>query len=294
MQEIRSKRESEIWVQKLSERVAIVKEMRITFLNSRPIDEPQPSLADICSMQTFQTSLSMPSAHVLTDDILNQLRLSIPGLAESWRQYASKKLVGMLPLLSPSHLPLTLQRRLALATSFFKCSKGCLDPIGYPKILVHRCTTSTLDPLPILDGPSSDYHQSLSKILRQQPWNINGDRISFNPEAAAAAHIVVEAAGFDPGLVTARDMNKMDLWFVCSFCSNGGGELEGLFVMSWDAAVSLAPRAVDESHEFVFRCLIVSTNTRDQCKSPTGRHSNLAVKSPEVAQTLSTWFHSSL
>lgn len=239
MQDIRTQLGSKTWLKTLTERVASVKDMRNVFVSDRPNDEPQPCLADLCSMETFQSSLSLPSDQVWTEEIFDQLRFSMPGLVESWKRYTSNILASMLPLLpmDDSSPLLSPQCRLALATSFFRCTEKCRNPIGYPRILVHHCTTSTTE-APHRKPPSSEFHKNLLKVLEQQPWNINNDRIYFHPEASAAASVVLEAAGFDPHSTTARDMNKADFWFVCSFCSNGGGELDGLLVMSWDAAVS--------------------------------------------------------
>jgi hypothetical protein len=234
MESVRAKLNANTSLNELASRISIIREIRLEFVRGRPIDEPQPCLADLCCMEGFRTSLCIPSGQLLTAETVEALRISVPRLLESWRQYTSNKLVDTLP---PSqNLMLNPQYRLALATSFFKCYK-CKDPISYPRILVHRCITSVSDNIPQLVDPAVDFLGSLASILRQQPWSLENDAITFYQQAAHAAHIVVEATGLDPYTTTYRVMDKRDSWFLCSLCSTGEGELEGLLVMSWDSAV---------------------------------------------------------
>jgi hypothetical protein len=219
---------------RLSERVGRIRELRDKFVNTRPIDEPQPCLADFCCMPNIQPSLVMLPEPSFTEQSINVLPHLLPELADSWRQYASNKLVQMMPPIE-NLSSLDSRCRLELATTFFTCMRKCQDPIGYPRVLVHRCTTTVLE-ISELDDLNADFYYALTTTLNQQPWNLQGDLIKFNHQASTAAHVIVQAVGLDPSDTTSRTMNELDFWLICSLCST----CEGQLAMSWDAAVRVS------------------------------------------------------
>lgn len=232
MEGVRMKRLTRLWLAELSDRLAVIGDFYELYLSHCPIEQPQPSLADICTSDYVHQILTPPGSPTDISRALTGLHGELPGITETWRMTVSRRLLQLMPPCNAMiYNPLY---RLELATTFFTCALGCPEPLGFPRVLVHKCTNCVVQ-MPTFEIVNADWTQALSATLGEEPWNLRGDRIMFSPRASLAAHRIVEIVGLDPYCTTAKRMDELDVWFGCPFCSTD--ELKCL--MSWNAAVSL-------------------------------------------------------
>ena len=247
MESVRMKRLTRLWLAELSDRLAVIGDLYELYLSHCPIEQPQPTLVDICTSDYIHQILAFPDNPMDTSPVLADLYNELPGITETWRVTASRQLLQLMPPCNGMiYNPLY---RLELATTFFTCVLGCPEPLGFPRVLGHKCANCVLH-LPTFELVSADRTRALSATLGEEPWNLRGDRIAFNPRASLAAHKIVEIVGLDPYCTTAKRMDELDVWFGCPLCSTD--ELK--CIMSWDAAVSL-PFYLRDSHSVVFELL---------------------------------------
>ena len=231
MEGVRMKRLTRLWLAELSDRLAAIGDLYELYLSHCPIEQPQPNLADICTSDYVHQILALPGNATDISRALSDLHGELPGITETWRVTVSRRLLQVMPPCNGTiYNPLY---RLELATTFFTCALGCPEPLGFPRVLVHKCTNCVIQ-MPTFELVNADRTQALSASLGEEPWNLRGDRIVFSPKASLAAHKIVEIVGLDPYCTTAKRMDELDLWFGCPLCSTN--ELKCL--MSWDAAVS--------------------------------------------------------
>ena len=226
------RRLTRLWLAELSDRLAIIGDLYELYLSHCPVEQPQPSLADICTSDYVHQILTLPDDSTGISRALSGLHGELPRITENWRATVSRRLLQLMPpcngvIYNPLY-------RLELATTFFTCALGCPEPLGFPRVLTHKCTNCVVQ-VPTFDLVSTDRTQALGATLGEEPWNLRGDRIVFNVKASLAAHNIVEVVGLDPYCTTAKRMDELDVWFGCPLCSTD--ELKCL--MSWDAAVSL-------------------------------------------------------
>lgn len=231
MEAVRMKRLTRLWLAELSDRLVVLGDLYQLYLTHCPIEQPQPSLADICTSDHVHQLLALPDVPADISRALSDLYNELPRITETWRATASRRLLQLIP--SYNGMVYNPLYRLELATTFFTCALGCSEPIGFPRVLSHKCANYLVH-LPTFELVSADKIQALSATLGEEPWNLRGDRIAFNPKASLAAHKIVEIVGLDPYCATAKRMDELDVWFGCPLCSTD--ELKCL--MSWDAAVS--------------------------------------------------------
>lgn len=232
MEGVKMKRLTRLWLAGLSDRLAAIGDLYEVFLSHCPTEQPQPTLADVCASDYVLQLLELPNNHLDISRALSDLYSEFPGITEAWRVATSRRLLQLMPPCNGMiYNPLY---RLELATTFFTCILGCPEPLGYPRVLNHKCANCVVD-LPTFELVSADRTQALSATLGEEPWNLRGDRIMFDPKASLAAHKTVETVGLDPYCTTAKRMDELDVWFGCPVCSTD--ELKCL--MSWDAAVSV-------------------------------------------------------
>ena len=231
MESTRMKRLTRHWLAELSDRLAVIGDLYELYLSHCPIEQPQPRLVDICTSAYAHQIITLPSDPTDISWALSGLYDELPGIVETWRVASSRQLLELMPprngmIYNPLY-------RLELATTFFTCTMGCPEPLGFPRVLVHKCTNYMVQ-VPTFELVSVDRSQALSATLGEEPWNFRGDRIVFSPKASLAAHQIVETVGLDPYCTTAKRMDELDLWFGCPLCSTD----EVKCLMSWDAAVS--------------------------------------------------------
>lgn len=232
MEGVRMKRLTRLWLAELSDRLAAIGDLYQLYLSHCPIEQPQPTLVDICTSDRIFRILALPDNPANTSRALSNLYNELPGITETWRVTASRRLLLLMPpyngmIYNPLH-------RLELATTFFACALGCPEPLGFLRVLSHKCANCVLH-LPTFELVNADRTYALSATLGEEPWNIRGDRITFSPKASLAAQKIVEIVGLDPYCTTAKGMDELDVWFGCPLCSVD----ERKCLMSWDAAVSV-------------------------------------------------------
>ena len=231
MEGIRMKRLTRLWLAELSNQLAVVGDLYELYLSNTAIDQPQPALVDVCTSDYVHRILTLPGNPTDISRVLSDLYHELPSITEIWRMATSRRLLQLMPPCNAMvYNPLY---RLELATTFFTCSLGCPEPLGFPRVLSHKCANYVIH-LPTFELVSADRMQALIATLGEEPWNLHGDRMVFNTKASLAAHRIVQAVGLDPYCTTAKRMDELDVWFGCPLCSTN--ELKRL--MSWDAAVS--------------------------------------------------------
>jgi hypothetical protein len=231
MEGVRMKRLTSLWLAELSDRLAVIGDLYQLYLSHCAIDQPQPTLVDVCTSDYVYQILALPENATDISRVLPDLYNELPGITETWRFNASRRLLELMPPCNGMiYNPLY---RLELATTFFTCTLGCSEPLGFSRVLDHKCATCVVH-LPTFELVNADRTQALSATLGEEPWNLRGDRIVFNPKASSAAQRVIETVGLDPYCTTAKRMDELDVWFGCPLCSTD----EMKCLMSWDAAVS--------------------------------------------------------
>lgn len=232
MERVRMERLVRLWLAELSDRLAVIGDLYELYLSHCPIEQPQPGLADICTSDYVHHVLALPDNPTDISLALSDLYGELPRITETWRVAVSRRLLQLMPPCNGMiYNPLY---RLELATTFFTCALGCPEPLGFPRVLTHKCTSCVVQ-MPTFELVSADRTQALSATLGEESWNLRGDRIAFSSKASLAAHKVIEIVGLDPFCTTAKRMDELDVWFGCPICSTD--ELKCL--MSWNAAVSL-------------------------------------------------------
>ena len=232
MEGIKMRRLTRLWLAELSDRLAVIGDLYDMYLGHCPIEQPQPTLADICTTDYVHQILLLPGDPADISQALSYFYGELPGIVETWRATCSRRLLQLMPPCNGMiYNPLY---RLELATTFFTCALNCPEPLGFPRVLVHKCANCVVQ-VPTFELVNADRSQAFSATLGEEPWNFRGDRIMFSPKASLAAHKIVETVGLDPYCTTAKRMDELDVWFGCPFCSTD----ESKCLMSWDAAVSL-------------------------------------------------------
>lgn len=199
----------------------------------RPVNEIIPGPVDICNMEDFKAVINDTPVDVeVNNQSFEQAVSRLPLLIDEWRATKDTMLVCIMnKTISPESeayvsTPDVNRKQLELATTIFKC-KICINPITYPRILVHNCTHDNHT----FWRDSDDLQYALWRNLNDEPWHI--ERVGFEKRAHLAARQVMECCQQDPDTVTAGEMDELDLWFECTRCFNDSGRL----VMGWKTAV---------------------------------------------------------
>lgn len=125
---------------------------------------------------------------------------------------------------------------LALATTAFSCDfchEGPLmvDPIRYPRALVHACATTFKGSYE--DKFDSD-HKILGAITGKTSWNKYGC-VSFSEASWRVLTEVVTLCGLDPKKTTVAEMDAADPILECVSCND---DHSGRLTMRWSTVVS--------------------------------------------------------
>lgn len=252
----------------LRDRYKLLNEVYEQHLASEAIDLIAPPIADIARSDPFRALINDTPFNVPlpAEEFTALAKLHLPTLITDWRTAKDAELVAILQ----PHIPHTTARteHLYLATTVFKCaydtgrrrywysSHECNEPLTYPRVLAHTCTSLhdiSGDRLALSsDEPPLDAEMAAFYFLKSMPWNHKyaGDRIAFSTEGAATARAVVEACGLDPAVTTVEDMNKLDPLVKCRTCSDSE---KGRLIMRWMWAVC---RITSEITHFLTRTIL--------------------------------------
>lgn len=237
----------------LRKRYALLIDAYRDYISTQAIDTVFPPVVDIAITKVFQSLIvDTPENEILTEeDFVRVVVAQLPIIMQDWRKAKDDELVEILK----KHVPDATVSHLHLATTVFKCdaigfySTCCNEPLTYPRVFAHRCTSSYDVSTPSVgeslamtwcDTPGvPPVDKSLLPFwyLHAVPWNMGGDRISFSEVGSRNAKAAVKACGLNPDVTTVEDMNSLDPMLECRSCYN---EYNGRVVMRWTQTVCLS------------------------------------------------------
>jgi len=195
-----------------------------------------PEIADICllSKELRDLILETDAALIVDESSFDNWLITLPDICQEWRRSKDAFLLQLLTS-STSDSPASstnepVVSRFDLATTYFGC-KQCSGLILYPRILAHSCMTFSGMTRSTLQADLDT--EELWRALIYSPWNHTGDKLRLHEEAFNAAREVVLAAGNDPLVTTASQMDQLDARFSCQVC------FAGRFAMNWRGAVCI-------------------------------------------------------
>ncbi|KAK7037980.1 F-box domain-containing protein [Favolaschia claudopus] len=195
------------------------------FVQEQPVSEVHPRAVDICVLPHINAMIQDPSMDAYTtEEGFQELVHDLPQLFEKWRESNILKLLPLLPQNNEDSRDF-----LNRATTFFRC-RGCIEPIGYPRILAHSC----LFELQHGHRNRDDHIALLCTNLDSVPWNHDGKGVSYYPTAEASAQSVVRACGLDVYMTTTQDMDDVSPWLSCLRCSPRS---KGRAIFPWRKAI---------------------------------------------------------
>ena len=185
-----------------------------------------------------------------------------------------------------SNLHLTdeeFSRKLTLASTVFTChcGGGYNDYWGlydsddedsyspskillYPQVMGHSCQTRVSKMFPWELSSTSDPScrlESWSCRSERKQWNSSG--LSLHPSASRIARHIIQLAGLDPDLATSHQMDRLEIRFGCSACSESDSDDDDVYpIFNWRGAVSRSMQyhCIPNHLRFSYRLAIQSTN----------------------------------
>ncbi|KAJ6525744.1 hypothetical protein B0H19DRAFT_1276093 [Mycena capillaripes] len=212
------------------------------YIHERPIDEVNPRAVDVCVMPHIKAMLEDPSMDAYTTEkSFQEVVDDLPRLFEEWRESKTLSLLALLPGGNAD------RDSLRKATTYFRCAQ-CREPIAYPRILAHAC----LSELQHGHRNRDDDVALLCVNLDSEPWNYDGKRVTYYPDAEVSAKSVVRSCGLDVGLTTAQEMDDVNPWLECRRCTH---KVKGRAVFRWRKAILHDMYHVVSGETFAWRLL---------------------------------------
>jgi hypothetical protein len=204
------------------------------YYETRPTEELVPQPPDICNLEPFRKLIMTSTADTnLTAESFQPLVSILPQLTAEWSKRNDHFLVNLVPTNQALRkLKVEQTARLHLATTFFRCY-WCIEPIGYPRILQHKCLLECHGPPKTKEARADEFLRACG--TRGVPWNYGDGQVQFDVEAAVRVRVILDACGMDADVTTASEMDVLEHWFECLCCS--GEERGSRLVMSWRNAV---------------------------------------------------------
>ncbi|KAF8053859.1 hypothetical protein FPV67DRAFT_1703480 [Lyophyllum atratum] len=144
-------------------------------------------------------------------DHFQRAMVDITSIVTAWRKSKDEQLVAMMKSNLEIDTEVT-EATLRLATTFFRCDY-CRSEISYPRILVHRCTTTLTY--------SDTYEDGLDPYFRAlncKPWN-DGRVVHFDQHAHERAKHVLRDCGIDER-TTSHIQDILELRFELLICTD--------------------------------------------------------------------------
>ncbi|KAL0567953.1 hypothetical protein V5O48_014033 [Marasmius crinis-equi] len=227
-------------------------------------NEILPSPVDICSIPKVKAMIDEEDLNAYTTlELFAELADELPGLCHEWRASKRNELAGLLPAGSDAS-------RLSLAKTFFKCADCTVEPISYPRILIHECMRT----LRFGFRNRDDDDAAIFKALDSEPWNVDGNRVGYYPDAEKVAIPIIRACGMHPDIATPEDLDQAAPWLECPLCRSARGRvvfkwrkaiLHGLYHFRTDR--KLVDWKLLQSQEDVQRAKDVATTHWERCPS---------------------------
>lgn len=210
----------------LLDRVRLLREIVMEFIQSRPPTEPPPGVADIAISPQFRAILEKPKDEAVTQETFKSVKPTLPQVVEQWRYAAMAQLLKLLDG------RLTNFKRLELATSWFSC-RDCGRELTFPRVLHHGCTKvqGMLNITPTTCD--DDFLNGIWLGIHEAPWN-QQSQLAFSYHCSIYAYYLTAACGKNPETTTAQEMDELSPRFVCRLCSTSHGES---LIMTWRRAV---------------------------------------------------------
>jgi hypothetical protein len=243
-----------------TERLSHLSDSMKNFFESRPkpwIHAPLPSIAKSEPFASIVRDTSTNEDRELVKQRLSELADHIPALLTTCRAEIDIFLLGL--LLGDEERITHVDGKdfdrmpLELATTFFKCHRCIeIDPISYPRILMHECLRKRTK----LDAPSDEEplveSYGIPIVTAQHVWNRMSSWygptwnemhqfISIDDVATRSATAIVLACGEDPKAFTAAALKECNVRLECMRCVPSAGRAQvacSRHIMSWNMAVS--------------------------------------------------------
>jgi len=210
-------------------------------------DQLMPDCPDFCNFEPVKEVLCQPVGVDVDVSSFKFLLPQLPSALARWREELRESLVSLLPF-PKKRTTLKRSGQLELATTVFQCHYCSImnedlaftpPLLFYPQVLGHRCLTHKIDywaPEPV-DGSIRLIPEGISIHKR---WSATS--LLTEPGAHKIAKEFVELAGLNPSIATVKDMDQLDLRFICQICRDGLMNVEkrkGSYKQSSKAIVSL-------------------------------------------------------
>ncbi|KAJ7650256.1 hypothetical protein FB45DRAFT_887444 [Roridomyces roridus] len=196
------------------------------FVASLPFGSITPPKYEVLCTEPFRELIEDTSIHPHEEITLESFAEAISELPEfctDWRESKDEELVDILKEFKPK----ATEETLSLATTFFRIDgdpRQEQEPIGYPRILVHRAAIPYHSNL----FPTIGEMPSLASTIHGGAWNANK---MIRPDLKASPNVraVVRACNLDPKVTTVDEMDELNPVMECVTCASTAGRL----VMRW-------------------------------------------------------------
>ncbi|KAF7347542.1 F-box domain-containing protein [Mycena venus] len=218
-------------------RMAIATKVFRTFKRSQlPWTDIMPGGPDFCEFPKIKDIIVQPSSVAVDEQTFEALLPDFPGMIATWRAGLVEQIITVYKRGHSDKGDLsddTVQERLKLATSVFKCfscgdenhnnqlfdtmsmifgfeKKHSCQPLFYPNVLSHRCLTKT-----------AEFSMALlfmGEVSKDCAWRSSPIKIDI--PTAEIVEKVVRACGMDPETTTVEDMDAADARFACHACAD--------------------------------------------------------------------------
>ncbi|TFK38759.1 hypothetical protein BDQ12DRAFT_651090 [Crucibulum laeve] len=211
-------------------RQALMEEVRQAYALTCPPNSIIPPATDIYCFKPFLSIIEdTPFNEDVTIESFHDVMHLLPTLIEDWRRRKDRQLLDMIA--TATTLSDVDEKYLHLATTTFSCIachyRKC--SLTYPRILVHKCASSTY--FCLVKWEKSELAELFSN-LRRTTWNY-GRQINFNTAMYQETRKVVKLCGLDPDTTTVEGMDTLNPIFECVYCYNN---IKGRCCLTWRAA----------------------------------------------------------
>jgi hypothetical protein len=195
----------------LTERLPILLKVYNTCVETYPVNSIIPCVADVFIDPLVQDLFFRPPlSTTFTEKDLETVGALFPEIVRSWRNITEEKLLNMI---SPNQE--VAKSLFQLATTIFSCRLCLYQPLAYPQILIHRCTTASFTSGNVYNEEKS----VLWRFLQCSNWK-SGDFITFDARKISCLSEAIKLCGLDPKTATIEDMDKLDPIFECIACND--------------------------------------------------------------------------
>ena len=211
MEDVKAKRLRKERDTLLAERLPILRKIYNTCVESYPVNSIIPCASDVFLDPVVQDLFfRSPLSTTFTDKDLETVGVFFPEIILRWRNKTEEKLLNMMTL-SQDNSKSSLQ----LATTVFSCRLCHIEPLTYPRVLIHRCATASY---PGMTTVIDEDQTVVRRFLDRSYWNAGN--ITFDTQIILSLSEAIKLCGLDPKSATREDMDKQDPIFECLACND--------------------------------------------------------------------------